>query len=48
MAARKGEEYKPGELEIILSLAPTQANITNLAKLLERNRGAISIVYKIA
>lgn len=48
MTTRKGEPYKPGELEIILSLAPTRGNIENLAKLLERSKGAVSIVYKVA
>ena len=48
MAARKGSEYKAGELEVILSMAPTEANIKWLSKLLDRTPKAIEIVYKIA
>ena len=48
MAARTGNPYKDGELEIILSLAPTVANIHWLSVLLERTEEAIGIVYKIA
>lgn len=47
-ANRKGTKYKEGELETILSLAPTTANIMWLSKLLERSEPAIEIVYKIA
>jgi len=46
--SRKGEEYREGELDHILSLAPTQGNIKLLGKLLERSEKAIQIVYKIA
>lgn len=45
---RKNKPYKEGELETILSLAPTQANITWLSTLLERSEEAIEIVYRIA
>jgi len=48
MPERKGKQYKPGELEVILSLAPTAANIKWLSKLLGRSEAAINIVYKIA
>ena len=48
MPARKNEPYKVGELEVILSMAPTEDNIKWLSKLLERTPSAIEIVYKIA
>ena len=48
MISRKSEAYKDGELEIILSLVPTQQNITHLACLLDRTEAAIQIVYKQA
>lgn len=48
MSARKNAPYKPGELEVILSLAPTAQNINFLALLLERSEAAIQLVYKIA
>ena len=48
MPTRKNEPYKVGELEVILSMAPTQDNIKWLSKLLERTPSAIEIVYKIA
>lgn len=44
----KGKTYRPGELEIILSLAPTNKNIQWLSDLLGRTPAAIKIVYKIA
>lgn len=47
-AARKNVIYKPGELEVILSLAPTTANIKWLCLLLDRSESAIQIVYKLA
>jgi hypothetical protein len=40
--------YRDGELEVILSVAPTSANIKWLSKLLSRSPEAIEIVYKIA
>lgn len=46
--ARKGKPYREGELETILSLAPTEANIKWLSTLLERSEQAIEIVYRIA
>lgn len=45
---RKGSEYRAGELEVILSLAPTKANIHWLSLLLERSEDAIRIVYRLA
>lgn len=48
MPTRKNEPYKDGELEIILSLAPTADNINRLSRLLERSEKAIEIVYKLA
>ena len=45
---RANEPYKEGELEVILSLPPTSANVFWLSKLLERSEEAIKIVYKIA
>ena len=47
MANRSNQPYKEGELEVILSLPPTAANIYWLSKLLDRSPGAIEIVYKI-
>lgn len=48
MPNRKGKPYKQGELEVILSLAPTATNIKWLSTLLERSEESIEIVYKIA
>ena len=48
MHNRSGEPYKEGELEVILSLAPTIANIKWLSVLLERSTDSIELVYKIA
>ena len=48
MPNRTGKQYKKGELEVILSLAPTKQNIRWLSFLLERSEEAIEIVYKIA
>jgi hypothetical protein len=38
----------PGELEVILSLAPTRQNIGHLSELLGRSRESVEIVYKLA
>jgi hypothetical protein len=46
--SRTGKPYKEGELEVILSLPPTKANIFWLSKLLERSEASIQIIYKIA
>ncbi len=48
MTNRKNVPYRDGELEVVLSLAPTKSNIYWLSKLLERSEAAIEIVYKIA
>lgn len=48
MSSRKGQKYKEGELEVILSLPPTKQNIYWLSKLLERSEKSIQVVYKIA
>ena len=45
---RRGAEYAPGELEVILSLVPTEANISHLSDLLGRSRRSLKIVYRIA
>jgi hypothetical protein len=48
MPSRSNKPYKEGELEVILSMPPTAANINWLSKLLDRSTEAIEIVYKIA
>lgn len=48
MAGRSNNPYHDGELDVILSLAPTSDNIHRLSRLLERSEQAIQIVYKIA
>jgi hypothetical protein len=48
MVARKNKPYSAGELEVVLSLAPTENNILYLSELLQRSREAIEVVYKIA
>jgi len=48
MGIRRNKPYKDGELEVILSLAPTEANINWLSLLLDRSEEAIKIVYRIA
>ncbi len=48
MPGRTGKPYREGELEVILSLAPTKDNIYWLSKLLERSEKSIQIGYKIA
>ena len=48
MATRKGDPYKTGELETILSMVPTKANVSFLSELLDRSESAIKIVYRIA
>jgi hypothetical protein len=45
---KKNAPYESGELEVILSLAPTEANIRWLSQLLKRSERAIEIVYKMA
>ena len=48
LSVRRGTHYRPCELEVILSRAPTSANIGWLSRLLERSEAAIEVVYKIA
>jgi hypothetical protein len=48
MTTRRNREYASGELEVILSLAPTKQNIDFLSQLTGRTAKAISIVYRIA
>lgn len=48
MPSRRNEPYREGELEVVLSLPPTAANIYWLSKLLDRSTDAIEIIYKIA
>ena len=48
MATRANKMYLSGELEVILSMAPTSANIKYLSELLGRSHKAIEVVYKIA
>jgi hypothetical protein len=48
MTARKNKPYAPGELEVILSIAPTEKSIGYLSELLGRSPAAIEVVYKIA
>jgi len=47
-SSRKNEPYADGELEVILSVAPTEANIHWLSVLLKRSENAVTIVYKLA
>lgn len=48
MPENRGKEYRKGELELILGLAPTKQNIAHLAGALGRSERAIEIVYRIA
>jgi len=48
MPSRKNRPYAQGELEVILSLAPTARNIVYLSELLSRSEEAIEVVYKLA
>jgi hypothetical protein len=41
-------EYREGELELILSLAPTAENLQRLAKVLGRSESALQLVYRAA
>jgi hypothetical protein len=40
--------YREGELEMILSLAPTATNLKLLAKVLGRSEAALQLVYRAA
>lgn len=48
MARTKGKEYQEGELELILSLAPTLENIKRLSSVLGRSESAVKLVYRSA
>lgn len=48
MSSRKGTPYAAGELELLLSLAPTHANIQYLSQVLQRSEPAIAIAFKKA
>ena len=48
MRGRTNQPYAPGELEVVLSLAPTEKNIHWLSLLLERSEKSIQIIYKLA
>jgi hypothetical protein len=48
VTTRRYREYSAGELEVILSLAPTKPNIKFLSELTGRTTSAIEIVYRIA
>ena len=46
--ARAFERYSQQEVNLILSLVPTYANVKNLAKSLSRSEDAIYMVYNYA
>ncbi|GEM_PF-2626295 len=48
MARSISREYREGELELILSLAPTAENIQRLSKVLGRSESAVQLVYRCA
>jgi hypothetical protein len=48
MTQKSSHEYLEGELELILSLAPTSENIQRLAKVLNRSESALQLVYRAA
>ena len=48
MQRTPSHEYREGELELILSLAPTSENIQRLAKVLGRSESALQLVYRAA
>jgi hypothetical protein len=45
---RRMETYAQAEVDLILSLPPTQRNLLNLAVSLERSKNAIAVVYQLA
>lgn len=45
---KPNQQYREGELELILSLAPTADNIRRLAKVLARSESALQLVYRAA
>ncbi len=48
MARSKSTVYRDGELELILSLAPTAENIKRLSGVLGRSEDALKLVYRRA
>jgi len=48
MSRTASHDYREGELELILSLAPTSENIQRLAKVLGRSESALQLVYRAA
>lgn len=48
MQRTTGQEYREGELELILSLAPTSEIIQRLAEVLWRSESAVQLVYHAA
>ncbi len=48
MPKGKSPEYRAGELELILSLAPTSENIKRLGLVLGRSEEALRLVYRRA
>ncbi len=48
MPRTPSHQYREGELELILSLAPTAENIQRLAKVLDRSESALQLVYRAA
>src|SRR6478735_9003721 len=48
MPRKPSYEYREGELELILSLAPTSENLQRLAKVLGRSESALQLVYRAA
>lgn len=44
----KWRTYRDGELDLILSLVPTKANVARLASSLGRSKDAITIVFRMA
>ena len=46
--ARKGARYAPAELEVVLSMVPTSANVMYLSTLLCRTPDAIKIIFRLA
>jgi hypothetical protein len=48
MTRHSSPEYREGELELILSLAPTADNIQRLSQVLSRSKPALELVYRAA
>jgi len=47
-APRSNKPYTQAEIDLVLSVIPSQTNLTNLASALGRTRDAIGMVYEIA